>query len=156
MHVNLMRDRAGPQRVTNVELFFDLVYVFAVTQLSHFLLTGPGGVRTALQAALLLIMVWQLWAYTTWVTNWLDPDRIAVRLLLLAFKAAIWRRVSWQRIGGIAALGLLGLAVPYVSAVVLAACAAAVVVAVATADQLLPSRPRLTAAEIPRETSPGA
>ena len=28
-------------------------------------------------------MVWQLWAYTTWVTNWLDPDRIAVRLLLL-------------------------------------------------------------------------
>jgi low temperature requirement protein LtrA len=81
-----MRERAGPQRVTNVELFFDLVYVFAVTQLSHFLLAGPpagGTVRTALEAALLLIMVWQLWAYTTWVTNWLDPDRIAVRLLLL-------------------------------------------------------------------------
>jgi low temperature requirement protein LtrA len=86
-HVNLMRERAGPQRVTNVELFFDLVYVFAVTQLSHFLLAGPaagGALRTALQAALLLIMVWQLWAYTTWVTNWLDPERIAVRLLLLA------------------------------------------------------------------------
>ena len=34
-----MRDRgAGQQRVTNVELFFDLVYVFAVTQLSHYLL----------------------------------------------------------------------------------------------------------------------
>lgn len=82
-----MRERAGPQRVTNVELFFDLVYVFAVTQLSHFLLAGPGAtgaVRTALEAALLLIMVWLLWAYTTWVTNWLDPDRIAVRLLLLA------------------------------------------------------------------------
>ncbi len=82
-HVDLMRERAGPQRVTNVELFFDLVYVFAVTQLSHFLLTGEGTVRTALQAALLLIIVWQLWAYTTWVTNWLDPERIAVRLLLL-------------------------------------------------------------------------
>jgi low temperature requirement protein LtrA len=82
-HVNLMRERTGPQRVTNVELFFDLVFVFAVTQLSHFLLTGEGTVRTALQAAVLLIMVWQLWAYTTWVTNWLDPDRIAVRLLLL-------------------------------------------------------------------------
>ena len=81
-----MRERAGPQRVTNVELFFDLVYVFAVTQLSHFLLAGPqasGTVRTALEAALLLIIVWLLWAYTTWVTNWLDPDRIAVRLLLL-------------------------------------------------------------------------
>ncbi len=82
-----MRERAGPQRVTNVELFFDLVFVFAVTQLSHFLLAGPragGAVRTTLEAALLLIMVWQLWVYTTWVTNWLDPDRIAVRSLLLA------------------------------------------------------------------------
>src|SRR5215468_10734244 len=82
----MMRDRTGAQRVTNVELFFDLVYVFAVTQLSHFLLSGPGTAgawRTAFEAALLLIMVWQLWAYTTWVTNWLDPDRIAVRLLLL-------------------------------------------------------------------------
>ena len=85
-HPNLMRERAGPQRVTHIELFFDLVYVFAVTQLSHFLLAGPtaGAVRTGIETAVLLIMVWQLWAYTTWVTNWLDPDLIAVRLLLLA------------------------------------------------------------------------
>ncbi len=81
-----MRERAGPQRVTNVELFFDLVFVFAVTQLSHFLLSGTSAgdhERTAFRAALLLTMVWLVWAYTTWVTNWLDPDRIAVRLLLL-------------------------------------------------------------------------
>ena len=39
---------------------------------------------SGLLASLLLTMVWLLWAYTTWVTNWLDPDRIAVRLLLLA------------------------------------------------------------------------
>jgi low temperature requirement protein LtrA len=82
-----MRDRtAGQQRVTNVELFFDLVFVFAVTQLSHYLLSGqsPGGhAETAFRAALLLTMVWLVWAYTTWVTNWLDPERIAVRLLLL-------------------------------------------------------------------------
>jgi low temperature requirement protein LtrA len=79
----LMRERAeGRQRVTNMELFFDLVYVFAITQLSDFLLghrTGAG----ALQAALLLAMVWLLWAYTTWLTNWFDPDTIPVRLLLL-------------------------------------------------------------------------
>jgi low temperature requirement protein LtrA len=80
---NLMRDRAeGRQRVTNVELFFDLVYVFAVTQLSHYLLPRPT-LDKALQAALLLVMVWLVWAYTTWVTNWLDPERIPVRLLLL-------------------------------------------------------------------------
>ncbi len=92
----MMRDRAGQQRVTNVELFFDLVFVFAVTQLSHFLLSGPGShsgtyhghayhghAYTALLTALLLTMVWLLWSYTTWVTNWLDPELIAVRLLLL-------------------------------------------------------------------------
>src|SRR5215831_19453672 len=53
---NLMRDRTeGQQRVTNVELFFDLVYVFAVTQLSHHLLPRPT-VEKALQTALLLAM----------------------------------------------------------------------------------------------------
>jgi low temperature requirement protein LtrA len=79
----LLRDRTGVQRVTNIELFFDLVYVFAVTQLSHYLL-GHADLRGALQAALLLEMVWLVWAYTTWVTNWLDPDLMAVRLLLVA------------------------------------------------------------------------
>jgi low temperature requirement protein LtrA len=81
---SLRRDRGeGSSRVTNIELFFDLVYVFAVTQLSHFLLRHLT-VTGALQVALLLVMVWLLWAYTTWVTNWLDPERIPVRLLLLA------------------------------------------------------------------------
>jgi low temperature requirement protein LtrA len=79
----LLRDRSGVQRVTNIELFFDLVYVFAVTQLSHYLL-GHANLRGALQAGLLLAMVWLVWSYTTWVTNWLDPDLMAVRLLLVA------------------------------------------------------------------------
>ncbi|HXP19647.1 MAG TPA: low temperature requirement protein A [Streptosporangiaceae bacterium] len=64
----MLRERTGPQRVTNVELFFDLVYVFAVTQLSHYLLTNHS-VGGALRAALLLTIVWLLWVYTTWVTN---------------------------------------------------------------------------------------
>jgi low temperature requirement protein LtrA len=85
---SLRRERTGGQsRVTNIELFFDLVYVFAVTQLSHYLLrhlTVAGG----LQVALLLVMVWLLWAYTTWATNWLDPERIPVRLVLLALMLA--------------------------------------------------------------------
>ncbi len=78
----LLRDRSGSQRVTNIELFFDLVYVFAVTQLSHYLL-GHSTVVGALQAGLLLVMIWLVWSYTTWVTNWLDPERMAVRLLLV-------------------------------------------------------------------------
>ena len=79
----LLRTRHGAERVTNVELFFDLVYVFAVTQLSRHLLGRPT-VTGALQTALLLAMVWLLWVYTAWVTNWLDPERMPVRLLLIA------------------------------------------------------------------------
>ena len=78
----LLRDRSGSQRVTNIELFFDLVYVFAVTQLSHYLL-GETTFDGAFQTAILLAMVWLAWAYTTWVTNWLDPERLQVRLLLV-------------------------------------------------------------------------
>ena len=80
---DLVRHTPGAARVTNVELFFDLVYVFAVTQLSHHLLNNPT-ITGALQTALLLAMVWLVWAYTAWVTNWLDPRRMPVRLLLIA------------------------------------------------------------------------
>ncbi|MGE5291472.1 MAG: low temperature requirement protein A [Micromonosporaceae bacterium] len=78
----LLRVGPGAGQVTNVELFFDLVYVFAITQLSHHLLGQPT-VQGALQTALLLALVWLAWVYTTWVTNWLDPRRISVRLLLV-------------------------------------------------------------------------
>jgi len=80
---SLLRDRTGAQRVTNVELFFDLVYVFAITQLSHTLIDRPT-VEGALQTLLLLVMVWLAWAYTTWVTNWFDPERLPIRAMLLA------------------------------------------------------------------------
>jgi low temperature requirement protein LtrA len=69
--------------VTPVELFFDLVYVFAVTQLSHLLVTHQS-FEGALQTLLLLAMVWQSWVYTTWVTNWIDPNRLPARAMLLA------------------------------------------------------------------------
>ncbi len=68
-------------RVTNAELFFDLVFVYAVTQLSHTLLGNftPLGV---VQNTLLFLAVWWTWVYTTWITNWLDPDQTPVRILL--------------------------------------------------------------------------
>jgi low temperature requirement protein LtrA len=68
-------------RVTNAELFFDLVFVFAVTQLSHMLL-GRFTALGAVQVTLLFLAVWWVWVYTAWVTNWLDPDRTPVRILL--------------------------------------------------------------------------
>ena len=84
----VLRDReGGEQRVTPLELFFDLVYVFAITQLSHLLLDHPT-VGGALQTLFLLLVVWWAWQYTAWFTNWFDPDAQSVRLMLVAVMLA--------------------------------------------------------------------
>jgi low temperature requirement protein LtrA len=75
------------QRATSLELFYDLVFVFAITQISHLLLEhltweGVG------QSAVALLAVWWSWNYTTWVTNELDPESIVVRLLLIGLMLA--------------------------------------------------------------------
>ncbi len=72
----------GHHRVTFVELFFDLVFVFAVTQLSHSLIEHFS-MLGAIQTTLLTLAVWWTWMYTTWWTNWLDPDQLPVRVALL-------------------------------------------------------------------------
>jgi low temperature requirement protein LtrA len=68
-------------RVTYAELFFDLVFVYAVTQISHLLL-GRFTPLGAVQVTLLFLAVWWVWVYTTWVTNWLNPELTPVRILL--------------------------------------------------------------------------
>jgi low temperature requirement protein LtrA len=85
---HLLRARKGHEhaRVTFVELFFDLVFVFAITQLSHALLEHFS-VLGAVETLLLLMAVWWVWIYTSWVTNWLDPERVPVRLALFAIMA---------------------------------------------------------------------
>jgi low temperature requirement protein LtrA len=81
------RDPGEQQRTTNLELFYDLVFVFAVTQVSHVLLAHLT-ITGAAKSALVLLVVWWAWNYTTWVTNELDPDSDAVRLLLLGIMLA--------------------------------------------------------------------
>jgi low temperature requirement protein LtrA len=75
------RDDGATQPTTTVELFFDLVYVFAVTQLSHLILDdlSVGGVASA---CFLLLVVWWAWICTTWMVNWFDPASPAVRMVL--------------------------------------------------------------------------
>lgn len=81
---NLLRARDGHEaKVLSVELFFDLVYVFAVTQLSHHLLENLT-LLGALQTLVLWFAVWLVWQYTCWVTNWFDPDTLPIRLMLFA------------------------------------------------------------------------
>ena len=71
----------GAQPVTPVELFFDLVYVFAITQLSHKIL-GDLSIRGLAQAAFLLLVVWWAWIYTMWMANWFDPGSPSIRAVL--------------------------------------------------------------------------
>src|ERR671914_2045272 len=84
----IIRSRAeGEQRATFFELFFDLVYVFAVTQLSHHLvedITWSGAAETTF----MLVALYWAWNYTTWMTNWFDPDTVPVRLVLVFVMAA--------------------------------------------------------------------
>ena len=72
------------ERVTFVALFFDRVFVFALTQLSK-LIADDQSVIAALESVVLILALWWSWVSTSWVTNWLDPERLAVRLALIGF-----------------------------------------------------------------------
>ncbi|GAA2341866.1 low temperature requirement protein A [Saccharopolyspora halophila] len=72
----------GPRRseVAPIELFFDLVYVFAIVQISHTLLDHLS-LLGFVQVAVLFGAVWWAWNYSAWAMNWLDPHSGAVRVL---------------------------------------------------------------------------
>jgi low temperature requirement protein LtrA len=77
--------RAGARessRVLPVELFFDLVYVLAITQLTHYLLNHLT-VRGAAETLLLLLAVWLSWINIVWITNYFDLRARSVRLTLI-------------------------------------------------------------------------
>src|SRR5579871_1154933 len=82
---SLMRVRRPHEhhRVTYAELLFDLLFAFAVTQISHALLGDPTALGLV-HTTLLFLAVWWVWIYTSWITNWLDPERFAVRMMLFA------------------------------------------------------------------------
>ncbi len=89
MKRNLLRDRDShrEERVGFIELFFDLVFVFAVTQISHGLIAHPDPAGFV-HALMLLLAIWWVWVDTAWVTNWVDVRHMEVRLLLFGLMAA--------------------------------------------------------------------
>ncbi len=84
---HIQRPKSGGSEVGVVELFFDLVFVFAVTQLSHYLIAHQTWLGVG-QAAMLFLAAWWMWVYTIWCTNWLDTDGWRVRLILFALMGA--------------------------------------------------------------------
>jgi len=81
------RVRGAEQESAPLELFYDLVFVFAITQVSDLLVENLswGGAGHALLA---LLVVWWAWDYTVWVTSEVDTNETPVRLLLLAMMLA--------------------------------------------------------------------
>ena len=85
----MSQDRSEAEhRVTHLELFFDLVFVFAITQVTAFLaddLTWEG----LLRGLFILAALWWAWAAYAWLTNTLDPEEGAVRLAMFASMGAM-------------------------------------------------------------------
>ncbi|MEU5672551.1 low temperature requirement protein A [Micromonospora sp. NPDC047753] len=84
----LLRSETTRQRATFLELFLDLVFVFALTRISARLITdftdGQRGVYAGLgQALLLFLALWAVWSVTVWSTSWLDPDNSIVQAVII-------------------------------------------------------------------------
>jgi low temperature requirement protein LtrA len=73
--------------VAPIELFFDVVYVFAIGQLSHHLVNHVD-LRTGAETVILALAVVYAWYMTAWGANWLNADRLPVRLLLVGLMFA--------------------------------------------------------------------
>ena len=72
---------SGEERVTPLELFFDLIFVFAITQVTGLVVADPtwaGLVR----GLLVLSVLWWAWAAYAWLTNTIDPEEGVVRLAM--------------------------------------------------------------------------
>ena len=85
MHV---RQIEGEERVTPLELFFDLVFVFAITQVTGFL-ADKESTEGLLRGLLLLAALWWAWAAYAWLTNTLNPEEGGVRIAVFASMAAM-------------------------------------------------------------------
>jgi low temperature requirement protein LtrA len=84
---SVVRPREVARAVTPLELFFDLVYVFTISQLAHNLLEHVDA-RGMVETVVLTLAVMYAWFMTVWTSNWLDGDRQPVRLLLLGLMFA--------------------------------------------------------------------
>jgi low temperature requirement protein LtrA len=76
-------------QVTPLELFFDLVFVFAITQVTSLLADDPtwGGI---LRGMLVLVALWWAWTAYAWLTSTLDVDEGGIRLVMLASMGALF------------------------------------------------------------------
>ena len=85
------------QRVTPLELFFDLVFVFAFTQVTTVLSDDPTW-RGLGHGLLILGALWWVWAAYAWLTNTVDPgDGAVIRVTVPSSRNGVGRPESTTR-----------------------------------------------------------
>jgi hypothetical protein len=89
MRIAVSRSSNAERVVTPLELFFDLVYVFAIGQLSHHLLEHID-LQTGAETVILALAVFYAWYMTAWGASWLEPDRLPVQLLLVGLTLSVF------------------------------------------------------------------
>jgi low temperature requirement protein LtrA len=87
MKIAVSRAPGTEREVSPLELFFDLVYVFAIGQLSHHLFEHVD-LRTGAETVILTLAVFYAWYMTAWGANWLEPDPLPVRVVLVGLMFA--------------------------------------------------------------------
>jgi low temperature requirement protein LtrA len=84
----LVRDESREARVSPLELFFDLVFVFAITQVTAFMADDPTFAGLG-RGMLILALVWWCWSGYAWLTNAVDPDEAHARVVMFFAMAAM-------------------------------------------------------------------
>ena len=88
MTVQARRQESAEERVTPLELFFDLIFVFAITQVTGLIVEDPTWAGLA-RGLLVLGVLWWAWAAYAWLTNTLNPEEGIVRIAMFAVMAAM-------------------------------------------------------------------
>ena len=88
MSVQARSQEGAEERVTPLELFFDLIFVFAITQVTGLVVEDPTWAGLV-KGLLVLGVLWWAWAAYAWLTNTINPEEGAVRIAMFAAMGAM-------------------------------------------------------------------
>ena len=88
MTVQARRQESAEERVTALELFFDLIFVFAITQVTGLVVDDPTWAGLA-KGLVVLGVLWWAWAAYAWLTNTINPEEGEVRIAMFAAMGAM-------------------------------------------------------------------
>jgi low temperature requirement protein LtrA len=86
--VQARNQESAEERVTPLELFFDLIFVFAITQVTGLVVADPTWAGLA-KGLLVLGVLWWSWAAYAWLTNTINPEEGIVRLAMFGAMGAM-------------------------------------------------------------------